>query len=173
MKTLEDIKRRLLDKKADENNTIDLNAYAIGLNEMGKEIEKYAKEVAIASLEKASEKAEIIILSNGELNYDNNFKKKYMNKLCPEDISFKFIKSLAMQDEHAILMRNEEYGIQCEKYTKKINEFQFGKPKIYFFIDGSEKEYTDIQELCNDWNEVKNFDDPNSEIKWIKVIQRK
>ena len=96
-----------------------------------------------------------------------------MNKLCPEDISFKFIKSLAMQDEHAILMRNEEYGIQCEKYTKKINEFQFGKPKIYFFIDGSEKEYTYIQELCNDWNEIKNFDDPNSEIKWIKVIQRK
>ena len=44
-------------------------------------------------------------------------KIKIMNKLCPEDISFKFIKSLAMQDEHAILMRNEEYGIQCEKYT--------------------------------------------------------
>lgn len=59
MKTLEDIKRRLFDKKADENNTIDLNAYAIGLNEMGKEIEKYAKEVAIASLEKASENAKV------------------------------------------------------------------------------------------------------------------
>lgn len=68
MKTLEDIKRRLFDKKADENNTIDLNAYVIGLNEMGKEIEKYAKEVAIASLEKASENAKVKYTLDEELN---------------------------------------------------------------------------------------------------------
>ena len=68
MKTLEDIKRRLFDKKADENNTIDLNAYAIGLNEMGKEIEKCAKEVAIASLEKASENAKVKYTLDEELN---------------------------------------------------------------------------------------------------------
>ena len=123
-------------------------------NENFKELFKNA--VRNMPIEKAFLKINDII-NEASLIYANNFKKKYMNKLCPEDISFKFIKSLAMQDEHAILMRNEEYGIQCEKYTKKINEFQFGKPKIYFFIDGSEKEYTDIQELCNDWNEVGNI----------------
>lgn len=96
-----------------------------------------------------------------------------MNLLCPEDISFKFIKSLGLTDEHISMMRNEEYGIQCEQYTKKKSEFEFGKPKTYYFIDGQEKEYTDLQELCDDWNEIKNFDDPNNEITWVKVIKSK
>ena len=95
------------------------------------------------------------------------------NIICPEDISFKFIKSLAMVDEHISMMRNEEFGIQCEQYTKKKNDFEFAKPKTYYFIDGQEKEYTDIQKLCDDWNEIKNFDDPNNEITWVKVIKTK
>ena len=58
------------------------------------------------------------------MNYDNNFKKKYMNKLCPEDISFKFIKSLAMQDEHAILMKNEELKEPTSKLILEENEIK-------------------------------------------------
>lgn len=96
-----------------------------------------------------------------------------MNLLCPEDISFKFIKSLAMTDEHISAMRDDKYGIDCEQYTKKKSDFEFGKPKTYYFMDGSDKEYTDLQKLCDDWNEIKNFDDPDFEIKWVKVIQKK
>jgi hypothetical protein len=35
------------------------------------------------------------------------------------------------------------------------------------------KEYNNIQTLCDDWNEIKNFDDPGYEIKWVNVIQKK
>ncbi len=45
-----------------------------------------------------------------------------------------------------------------------------GNPKTYFYITGQEKEYTDLEELCRDWNEIKNFDDPNNEIVWVKKI---
>lgn len=79
-----------------------------------------------------------------------------MNLLSPEDISFKVIKTLAMDDEHALLMRDDKHGINCEQYTKKISEFEFGKPKTYYFMDDNEKEYTDLQELCDDWNIIKN-----------------
>lgn len=42
---MEQIKKMLFEKKAEENNTIDLNAYAIGLNEMAKYIEYEIKYV--------------------------------------------------------------------------------------------------------------------------------
>ncbi|MDV3774050.1 hypothetical protein CMU14_13285 [Elizabethkingia anophelis] len=95
------------------------------------------------------------------------------NILAPEDIKFKLKKTMAFDEAHSVLMRNEEFGIQWEQHTKKKSEFEFGKPKNYYFIDGIEKEYTDLQELCNDWNEIKNFDDPNKEIVWVKVIKNK
>lgn len=95
------------------------------------------------------------------------------NILCPEDIKFTGKKSLAMSNWHAMKYRNEEYGIDWEQWSRKKNDLEFGKPKNYYFMDGSKKEYTDLQTLCNDWNEIKNYDDPNSEIEWVKVIKSK
>ena len=60
-----------------------------------------------------------------------------------------------------------------EKHTAIKHSGDFGKAKTYYFIKDQDKEYTDLQQLCNDWNEIKNFDDPNSEITWVKVIKSK
>ncbi len=57
-----------------------------------------------------------------------------------------------------------------EKISKLKDNGGFCKPKTYFYITGQEKEYTDLEELCKDWNEIKNFDDPNNEIVWEKKI---
>lgn len=95
------------------------------------------------------------------------------NLLCPEDIEWKTVHHLGMTDEHISKRRNDEFGVEWEQYTKKLNDFDFGKPKNYYYIDGQEKEYTDLQKLCDDWNEIKNFDDPNNEITWVKVIKTK
>ena len=93
------------------------------------------------------------------------------NLLQPEDIEWKFICSLAFTTHHHAKMVNKEFGLECEIITKKIDDFTFSKkPKVYYFIIGQEKEYTDINELCKDWNEIKNYDDPNNEIVWIKKI---
>lgn len=79
------------------------------------------------------------------------------NLLCPEDIEWKLQMSMVLSNEHRMLYRNDHYGFQMEIYTKKKNEFEFGKAKTYFFRDESEKEYNDLQILCDDWNEIKNY----------------
>lgn len=94
-----------------------------------------------------------------------------MNVLSPEDIEWKFIYSLAMSDCHHAKMVNKKYVLECETITKKLSDgFSFGKAKVYYFITGQKKEYTDLQKLCDDWNEIKNYDDPNNEIVWVKKI---
>jgi hypothetical protein len=92
------------------------------------------------------------------------------NLLSPEDIEWKFVMSMAYTDFHHSKSVNKKYGLEMEVITKKIDYYTFGKAKVYYFITGQEKEYTDLQELCNDWNEIKNFDDPENEIVWVKKI---
>ncbi len=92
-----------------------------------------------------------------------------MNKLEPEDIEWAFKSSMAFTTYHHSLYRNEQFCIQMEGITN-VTQNGFGKSKKYFYMDGQKKEYTDLQELCNDWNEIKNFDDPNNEIVWVKKI---
>ena len=92
------------------------------------------------------------------------------NLLCPEDIKWKFKMSMGLTDCHHSKSTNEEYGLEKEVITKKIDDNHFGKGKVYYFITGQEKEYTDLQHLCDDWNEIKNFDDPENEIVWVKKI---
>jgi len=96
-----------------------------------------------------------------------------MNKLCPEDIEWSFIMSMGFTDHHHSKSINKKYGLEMEIITKKIDGYSFGKGKVYYFITGQEKEYTYLQKLCDDWNEIKNFDDPDSEIKWVKIITKK
>jgi len=97
-----------------------------------------------------------------------------INKLCPEDIKWKFISSLGFVDCHHARYIDADFGLEMEVITKKLSDnFSFGSSKTYYFITGQKKEYTDIQILCDDWNEIKNYDDPNSEIVWVKVIKSK
>jgi len=92
------------------------------------------------------------------------------NALDPYDIKWKAVSFMSLKDCHLSKFINEEYGIEMEKITPKSDGEGFRKAKTYFFITGQEKEYTDLQELCNDWNEIKNFDDPKNEIIWVKKI---
>ena len=96
-----------------------------------------------------------------------------INKLCPEDIKWKFISSLGFTDCHHARYIDADFGLEMETITKKKNDYEFGNCKTYFFITGQKKEYTDVKILCDDWNEIKNYDDPNNEIVWVKVIKKK
>lgn len=64
---------------------------------------------------------------------------KMKNKLCPEDIQFRFISSLGMASGHHISMIDDTYGIECEKISKVKFDGSFGNPKTYYFIIGQEK----------------------------------
>ncbi len=93
------------------------------------------------------------------------------NVLEPEDIEWKMVSSWSFMKEHVCQFRNEEFGLQKEVVTNKKALGSYGKPKTYYYMDGQEKPYTVIEELCKDWNEINNFDDPNSVIVWVKVIK--
>lgn len=93
------------------------------------------------------------------------------NMLTPDDIGeWKFVSSFAFTTHHHTKFVNELFGLEMEKITNISAQGNFGKPKTYFYITGQEKEYTDLEQLCVDWNEIKNFDDPNNEIQWVKKI---
>ncbi len=92
------------------------------------------------------------------------------NELEAEDIEWRFVHSMAFRTYHHSKFINEEYGLQMEQITNVKANSEFGKAKTYYFISGQEKEYTDLQEMIKDWNEIKNFDDPNNEIIWEKRI---
>ena len=98
-----------------------------------------------------------------------------MNKniLESEDIEWLFITSMAFTNCHHSKFIDEQYGLEKEQIAYKRADGNFRRPKTYYFITGHQKEYTDLEELCKDWNEIKNFDDPNKEIKWVKVIKDK
>lgn len=93
-----------------------------------------------------------------------------MNLLCPEDIEWKFVSTMGLSDCHYAKYVNEEYGLEMETVTKKLDWYTFGKPKYYFFILEQEKQYTELQLLCDDWNEINDYDDPKNEIYWEKKI---
>ena len=92
------------------------------------------------------------------------------NLLEPADIKWKYVKHITFSDYSHFVHRDEKFKIQWEQITNRDGHGWSGKPKNYYFIDGVEKEYTDIEKLCDDWNEIKNFDDPDNEIVWVKKI---
>jgi len=96
------------------------------------------------------------------------------NKLDHADIDWRFIASMAFDTFHHSKFRCEKYGIQKEAITNRSKlTGNFLKPKVYYFIDGCEKEMTSLDDLLNTWNELNEFDDPNNEIAWVKVIRKK
>lgn len=92
------------------------------------------------------------------------------NILEPEDIEWTYLKHLTLTTQSHFVFRNEKYGLQWEQLTNRDGDGWVGKSKNYYFIDKIEREFTDIQELCDCWNERNNFDDPKNEIVWIKKI---
>lgn len=93
------------------------------------------------------------------------------NKLEPLDIGWKMKESRGFDNAHHALFRCDEFGLQKETITNKNKASGiFGTPKNYYYIDKCAKEMTDIQDLCDTWNELKDFDNPNCEIVWEKKI---
>lgn len=92
------------------------------------------------------------------------------NKLEIDDIEWVYSKHMTFSNESHYVLRDERFGIQCEKITKRDGHGKTGSTKTYFFMDGITRDFTDEQTLCDCWNERNNFDDPKNEIVWEKRI---
>lgn len=89
-----------------------------------------------------------------------------MNKLQPEDIEWRFIRSMSGQTHHSI-SRDERYKIQMEMVSRTKPSGEPGKPKVYFYIDDHSAEFYSEEDLCNAWNEIYDFDRDNPEYKLV------
>ena len=61
----------------------------------------------------------------------------------------------SFSDVHVIKKRCNELGIECETYTPKKTRGGFGKAKSFYFIDGDEREFLDIDQLIIAYNEKR------------------
>jgi hypothetical protein len=81
-----------------------------------------------------------------------------MNKLCPDDIEFVGGSHLSTEKYYHSIARCDTFGIQMETITRRDTHGNPGSAKRYYFIDKISKEYTNINDLCDDWNKIHDYD---------------
>ena len=93
------------------------------------------------------------------------------NLLTPTDINWKFGKHLC----GSTIFRDEKFKIQREQHASVTDYGKSYPAKNYFFIDKYEKVYRSVEELCDAWNEMYEFEvsNPDFEIEYIKVYKKK
>lgn len=95
--------------------------------------------------------------------------------ICRDDINLAWGGSWAFSGQHITKRRDSKLGIEMETYTPKRKDGSFGKGKTFFFIDGDEREFTDLDSLIDAYNEKFVFEDENPEyiVEYIKIIRKR
>lgn len=60
------------------------------------------------------------------------------------DITWKMTMHISGEQEHQEHYYNEKYGIFCGIFTPKLGEFDFGKPKQYFRVEGNKRTFRSL-----------------------------
>ena len=91
------------------------------------------------------------------------------------EIDWKMKSSMNMSTYHHSLRRNDEYGVQMETVTQKLNGYGSGKSDTSFYIDKDEREFKTEEDLISAYNEKFKFDDenPEHEVTYVKVIKKR
>lgn len=78
------------------------------------------------------------------------------------------------QGSGIVLYRDNQNKISAKTVTPR-NEFNYGKPKTIFYIDGVDKEFTDLDDLIDFYNEkfVHEGENPETEVNFVKVYKRR
>ncbi len=96
-----------------------------------------------------------------------------MNKLCADDIQWKYKEHLTFTDHSHYVDRDERFKIQKETITNRDGHGWVGSSKVYFFIDHCPVQFSNIGDMVKVWNELNDYDKATTEVKWIKVIKQK
>lgn len=90
------------------------------------------------------------------------------------DIAFRFVRSLGFDNGHIALFRDDVNKLTKEVVTPKDLE-QFKKPNITYYIDDDEREFHNLEELIEAYNElyIDSQDNPAIEVKYVKVFKKR
>lgn len=93
-----------------------------------------------------------------------------------DDIKWMFKSSWNWRNQHHSMMRDDELGLQVEVITNKTNGgYGLGKAKSFYFIDNDEREFLNVEDLVNAYNEKFQFEgeNPEHEVKYVRVVIKK
>lgn len=96
--------------------------------------------------------------------------------IARDNIDFRITGTWGFTDQHIAIARDDQLGIEWHKITnKKSDGFSFCKPRNYFYIKGVEREFTDLDELVDAYNDKFQFEgeNPDYEIKWVRVVKKR
>lgn len=91
-----------------------------------------------------------------------------------DDLQFKCICCIDLQSCGIMQYRDNENKISTETITPR-NEFKYGKPKTIYRIDGVNKDFTDLDELIDLYNEkfIHDGENPETEVNFVKVYKKR
>lgn len=91
-----------------------------------------------------------------------------------DSLQFEYIFCLDFTNCGVIKYRDNVNKISAETITPR-NEFKHGKARTIYFIDGVDKEFTDVDEMIDFYNEkfVYEGENPNTEVNFVKVYKNK
>lgn len=88
------------------------------------------------------------------------------------NINLRCVCCMDFQGEGIMQYRDNDNKISAETITQR-NGFDHGKPKTLYRIDGVNKEFTDLDELIDFYNEkfIHEGENPETEVNFVKVYK--
>lgn len=92
-----------------------------------------------------------------------------------DDLQLRILSCMSMEGSGFVKYRDDVNKISAVTITPRKDELSYGKPKTTYYIDNVEKEFTDLDELIDFYNEKFRFEEenPDQEITFVKVIKRR
>lgn len=92
-----------------------------------------------------------------------------------DDLLLKTVSCMSLRGCGIIQYRDDVNKISAVTVTPRRDEFSYGKPKTTFRIDNVDKEFTDLDELIDFYNEKSRFEEenPDQEVTFVKVVKKR
>ena len=92
-----------------------------------------------------------------------------------DDLQLRILSCMSMEGSGIVKYRDDVNKISAVTITPRKDELSYGKPKTTYSIDNVEKEFTDLDELIDFYNEKFRFEEenPDQEVTFVKVIKRR
>lgn len=92
-----------------------------------------------------------------------------------DNLHLRIVSCLSMSGCGIVKYRDNVNMLSAETITPRKDELSYGKPKTTYYIDNVEREFTNLDDLIEFYNEKFRFEgeNPDKEVTFVKVIKRR